>query len=330
MSVLVLGGAGYIGAPLCHFLLRKGRRVVCVDSLRYGNVEALGGLWGVPGFTFVQADIRDIESYRAHLKTADAVVNLAALVGAPVCDKFPEEALEVNQVAVHHLVKALSPNQRLIYTNSNSGYGATDGTSEVDENSPLTPLSVYARTKCEGEKAVLEHPDSVSFRLATVFGVSPRMRFDLLVNDWTRRLVRLGEIAKQPELHSFPVFRIFEPTFCRNYVHVQDVVRAIFHALEHSWGPFALRGVYNCGNPDANRTKWELAQTICKEIGLDECVLAVDPQSKDPDGRNYRVSNAKLLGTGFLFRHILEEGILEVARYVSLLNRERVHEMGNV
>lgn len=326
-SVLVTGAAGYLGSVVVGRLLAVRHRVVGLDSLRYDNARALAPYLGHSHFTFLQADIRDLPAYRQALKNASTVVHLAALVGAPICDRDPEEARQVNELATCALVKELSCHQRLVYTNSNSAYGTSTGDEELTEEAPQNPLSVYARTKCEGEKAVLNHADSVSFRLATVFGVSPRMRFDLLVNDWTMKLSALKDYLASLGGEGLPSFRIFEPGFSRNYVHVRDVAEAIAAAV---WSFDDYQGVYNCGNPDANRTKWELAQTICREIGLDERVLTVDPDQRDPDQRNYRVSNEKILSRGFVFRHSLEAGIREVAQYSSLLTSDNVKEMRNV
>lgn len=323
MRVLVLGGAGYIGSIACQHLLENSNlEVTCVDSLRYNEPTALAHLLGQAGFGFVRADIRDIASYRYELTHADAVVNLAALVGEPVCKQFPIEAEEVNYGAVHTLCQELSLSQYLIQTSTNSGYGTTDGVSEVTEESPLNPISLYGKTKADAEKAVLDRSSSVSFRLATVFGVSPRMRFDLMVNDWTLRLQRIKADARGTLLR---MFCIFEPHYRRNYVHVRDVARGIMHALN-----CGLTGAYNFGNPEADCSKWELAALICKRIGLDTACLAEDLSSRDPDQRNYKVSNKKILGSGFRFWRSLEEGIGEVARYAELLSDDQVALMRNV
>lgn len=332
MRYLILGGCGYCGSTLIPAILQQSvaNEVTCIDNLRYQNASALAGFLGDRRVMFVKGDIRDKVLMQRVLRTADVVVNLAALVGMPVCDKHPLEAVAVNQDAVREFVPLLSPNQTLVQLTSNSGYGATDGQSEVDEDSPLNPVSLYGRTKVEAEKACLDHPRSISLRLATVFGVSPRMRFDLMVNDWTYQLTKKKEIVEGwKEIYPMP-FSIFEPHFSRNYVHVRDVCSAILHVVGHPPYDKGRPGVYNVGNPDANCTKWELAQRICKTIGLDEKFLEVDHASRDEDGRNYRVSNAKILATGFRFRASLEDGIREVSQYARIAPEDAYKTWRNV
>jgi nucleoside-diphosphate-sugar epimerase len=210
----------------------------------------------------------------------------------------------VNEDSIVGLIKTLSPHQRVVYPNTNSGYGQTDGTSQVTENDPVNPISCYGLTKCAAEKAVLEHPNSVCFRLATVFGVSPRMRLDLLVNDFT---YKISHFDAKP-------FQLFEPHFKRNFVGVRDVSRAFMFMLGYDY-----TGVYNLGLPTANLSKIELAHRICHVLNVPKEAVYIG-KGKDPDQRNYIVSNDKILSTGFKFRHELDDGIREVARLCPLLS----------
>jgi nucleoside-diphosphate-sugar epimerase len=309
MRVLVTGCCGYLGSVLVSHLLAAGQEVIGVDSLLYGPGPLLAWL-GNPLFTFHREDIRRLR--REVVGEVDAVVHLAALVGEPVCKKCPGQAWAINAAATHRLVGLLQPGQRFLYPNTNSGYGTTDGQEECDERTPLAPLSDYARSKCEGERAVLCHDNVVSVRLATVFGPSPRMRLDLMVNHFTTVL------ARERVLH------LFEPHFLRNFIHVGDVARVFGHFLHHSH----LRGVYNAGLPQANLTKLELAHTVCDILGLPHSAVLIG-QGQDPDQRNYRVSNERLLATGFFFQHTLEEGIKQVAQLGTLFEPVALEAMRN-
>lgn len=300
--VLVTGCAGYVGSILCGRLLDDGFEVLGVDSLAYGNGQALSHLLGARGFEFFRKDVRDSEGLRPLLRRADAIVPLAAVVGAPACDKHPGWARETNLDAVGDMLAMLSPAQRVVFPNTNSGYGQTEGLRPVTEQDPLTPVSAYGRQKAEAEKMVLDHASSASLRLATVFGASPRMRFDLLVNDFTARLKLEGRLE------------VYEPHHRRNFIHVRDAARAFRKLLIHGH----LRGAYNAGLPDANLTKLELANLVAGTLGLFPPQVTVG-KGTDPDQRNYLVSNDRLLGTGFEFLHTLGDGIREVAQLVDVL-----------
>lgn len=314
-TFLITGGLGYIGCRLTKMLLDRDHKVVCVDDLRYGQGRLLAAFQSYCRYTFVKADVRDVLSYARHTHGADAVIPLAALVGEPVCKLYQREATEVNVDAIARLLKVVGPSQRIIFPTTNSGYGQTDGTSEVDEDSPLNPVSHYGRTKVEAEKIVLVHPNTISFRLATVCGVSLRMRFDLLVNDLTHQLRRAT-----PEK---PVV-LFEPDYWRNFVHIDDVCWAFM-----GFASSQRTGVYNLGDSSANCTKRELARTICRELGLPETVFTVG-DGRDPDQRNYRVSNRKLERAGFSCSKSLSSAILEVDQYVQYLTPTDVAEARNV
>lgn len=325
-TVLVTGCAGYVGSVLTGELLAAGHKVIGVDYLLYDNGRALGGLVGNPGFEFHRHDVCDRTTMRTLASRADVVIPLAALVGAPVCKKHPDEATKVNYQAVKDLADDCSPAQLVLYPNTNSGYGQTAGDEQVTEESPMNPISVYGVTKCNAEKAVLDR-GGVAFRLATVFGVSPRMRFDLMVNDF---VATLGRVWLQ---HQYPnacfawtrTMAIYEPHFKRNFVHVRDVSRAF---IRFATAP-APRGVYNLGLESANLTKWQLAERVCRCIGLDPADSLTVAPGTDPDQRNYVVSNAKLNATGFACEHGLDAGIREVYEYLGFLTEGEIEDMRN-
>ncbi len=313
VKVLVTGAAGYVGSTLCQRLLRDDFEVVGLDSCIYNNEQAIFGLLGDSNFTFSLFDVRDEEAMRAVVQTVDAVIPLAAVVGAPACDAKPAYAKAVNLTAIRQLVNHLSPNQRIIYPNTNSGYGQTDGKEEVTEEGPLAPVSLYGRTKVEAEKIVLDHPQGVTLRLATVFGPSPRMRFDLLVNEYTRCICMDGKLE------------VFDPHYKRNFVHVRDVARVFVRML----ADHRLKGTYNVGLPEANLSKLELAYFVAGCMGVYPMDAVTVGEGTDPDQRNYLVSNAKLLATGFKFKHDLKCGIEGVAQMVSLLTPPAIQRMRN-
>lgn len=294
-KVLVSGCAGYIGSLLTKSLLDRGYRVIGVDSFIHNNQYAINGLIG-PNFIFKKMDIRD-SFFPTLAKEVDTVFHTAARVGAPLCAKDEQLTKEVNEDATISLVNSLT-DQRLIYLCTNSGYGVSDDW--CTEQSPLNPISAYGVTKVNGEKAVLNYKNSASLRLATVFGASIRPHMDLMVNNFTS------------ELYFFKKMKIFEGHFRRNFVGINDVVRAMIWMLDPNYS-----GVYNCGNPDANLTKTQLAHIICDELGLDKSVVT-DGEGKDPDGRDYLVSNKKLLDTRFEFRQSLRDGIQDIVTLCKL------------
>lgn len=311
--VLVTGCAGYIGSILTGHLLLKGCRVIGTDNFWYGNYGGVLPHLGHERFEFHDLDSTDAGGLRPLVQRADAIMPLAAIVGGPACEREPEDAEKVNSAAIRLLTRMASPGQRIIYPNTNSGYGSTDGVRACTEWDPMSPISVYGKTKCDGEKAVLDRVNGVSLRLATVFGVSPRMRFDLMVNDFVCQLSR-----HRP-------FSIFEPHFKRNFVHIRDVARAFFFMLSHDY----LHGPFNLGLPDANLTKWELATTICDTLNIDKDRLRVG-DGRDPDQRNYLISNERITLNGFVFRHGLVQGIREVATLCQHIGNNDITSMRNV
>lgn len=297
--VLVTGGLGYIGSILCEHLLAAGYEVTALDNLMYGTgQQGLYHLCANPRFDFVKGDVRDEGVMAAALKPADIVVPLAAVVGAAACDRDPALTTSVNFESIRLLNRLRSPRQLVIYPNTNSGYGATTGEQFCTEDTPLEPISLYGRTKVDAERELLGSPNAVAFRLATVFGFSPRMRLDLLVNHFVYAAVRDGYLV------------LFEKDFKRNFVHVRDVADAMIHAI--TTAPNMVGGVYNLGLDSANLSKEELARKVQEYVP--NFYLHFAPIGEDPDKRNYVVSSARLRAAGFEARRTLDDGIRELLK----------------
>jgi nucleoside-diphosphate-sugar epimerase len=304
VKVLVTGGAGYIGSVLVPSLLQAGHHVTVVDSLLYGQTSLLD-VCHDPRLEIVRGDVRNRPLMQRLVDGQDVLIPLAALVGAPLCARDPDNACAVNLGAVELLLQLRDPAQRVIYPNTNSGYGLGQGESFCTEDTPLQPISVYGRTKCQAEQAVLSAGNAVTFRLATVFGVSPRMRLDLLVNDFTYRAATDGFVV------------LFEAHFKRNYVHVRDVARTFLHAIDNFE---TMRDEpYNVGLSDANLSKQELCERIQRYVPSFYFVEAA--LGEDPDKRNYVVSNAKIEATGFRPRYSLDDGIVELLKAYQVVRR---------
>lgn len=290
MKVLVTGAAGYIGSVLVGELLARGHLVLAFDNLACGS-SSLVRYSRDPSFVFYPGDVRSRSQMEAVLREVDAIIPLAAIVGMPACDKDPIAAQEINLDAIRLLLELRSDSQRVIFPNTNSGYGHRE---EVcTEETPLAPISLYGRLKCEAERQVIEKSNTVSVRLATVFGLSPRMRRDLLVNDLVWRAMREGRLG------------IFEGHAMRNYVHVRDVADAFAMLVSGS-----ITGVYNFGNDACNLSKLDLARKIAHYLRID--VGATN--GEDRDKRNYVVSSAKLSRAGIQARIDLDRGIDELIR----------------
>jgi nucleoside-diphosphate-sugar epimerase len=306
MRVLVTGGAGYIGSILVPTLLRAGHQVTVVDSMMFGQSSLLDVCCD-PNLTIVRGDARDKALMERLVDGQDVLIPLAALVGAPLCAKEPDMACSLNVGAVELLLSLRNNDQKVIYPNTNSGYGLGLGASECTEESPLQPISLYGRTKCEAEQMVLDAGNSVTFRLATVFGVSPRMRLDLLVNDFTHRAVTDGFVV------------LFEAHFKRNYIHVRDVARAFMHAIDNFE---TMKGEpYNVGLSEANLSKLELCERIKQFVP--KFYITEAHIGEDPDKRNYIVSNAKIEATGFKPAHALDAGIQELIKGYQVIRRSQ-------
>lgn len=300
--ILVTGGAGYLGSIMVPALLAEGHRVTVVDNFRYRQ-NSLAAVCADQGLALIRGDVRDEALMGRLIPAADVVIPLAALVGAPICAADPVGATSTNRDAVLMMLKKLSPNQMVLMPTTNSAYGSGDQNNFCTEESPLNPLSRYAVDKVEVEKALMQHPGAISFRLATVFGMSPRMRLDLLVNDFTHRAVTDRFLV------------LFEGHFKRNYIHIRDVARVFLHGLAHF---DRMRGqIYNVGLSEANLSKWELCERIKKQVP--DFVFLEAPVGQDPDQRNYIVSNEKLEKTGFATAHSLDQGIAEIIKGCAMI-----------
>lgn len=309
-SILVTGGAGYLGSTMVPLLLQAGHTVTVVDNFMYRQAS-LNQLCCDPRFNVVRGDIRSEETMAPLLAKADVVIPLAAYVGAPLCQADPVGAQTVNYDAVLMMLRNVSPDQAVLMPTTNSAYGSGDENNFCTEESPLRPISKYAIDKVEIEKHLMEHPNAVSFRLATVFGMSPRMRLDLLVNDFTWRAVHDRFVV------------LFEGHFKRNYIHVRDVARAFLHGLENF---SAMRGkIFNVGLSDANLSKVELCEVLQRHIPDFHFVEAA--VGNDPDQRNYIVSNARIEATGYRPTVSIDDGIIELMKGYRMI-RNSVH--GNV
>lgn len=297
--VLVTGGLGYLGSIVCEHLLDAGYRVAALDNLMYGTgQQGLYHLCANPEFDFLKGDVRDEDTMRSALKSADVVIHLAAIVGAAACDRDPALAESVNLDSVRLLNRFRSPNQLVIFPNTNSGYGATTGESYCTEETPLEPISIYGRTKVDAERLLLNSPNAIALRLATVFGFSPRMRLDLLVNHFVYAAVKEGYLV------------LFEKDFKRNFVHVRDVADCMLHAMANR--SRMVGNVYNLGLDSANVSKEELALRVKEHVP--NFYIHFAPIGQDPDKRNYVVSSAKLKGVGFEAKRSLDDGIRELIK----------------
>lgn len=302
MKILITGGAGYLGSVLAPTLLAQRHEVTVLDGFLFRQTSLMD-CCQYEKFQVVRGDCRDESLVKPLVEKADVIIPLAALVGAPMCDRDKVAAQTTNQDAVQMLCRLASKDQRVIYPTTNSGYGVGEAGKFCTEETPLNPISLYGVTKVEAERAVLERGNSISFRLATVFGVSPRMRMDLLVNDFVYRAVMDRAVV------------VFEGHFKRNYIHIRDVARVFLHALENI---DAMRGrAYNVGLDDANLSKLELCAEIKKQ--LQKFVYLEAPIGEDPDKRDYIVSNARLYATGFRPEWSLQRGITELIKSYTVL-----------
>jgi nucleoside-diphosphate-sugar epimerase len=297
MNILVTGGAGYLGSILVPALLEAGHRVQVLDNFMFRQAS-LNHVCANPNFDVVRGDFRDGELMSRLVKDKDVVIPLAALVGAPLCKQDTVGATTTNLDAPLALMKMLSRQQRVLMPITNSGYGVGEAGKFCTEETPLRPISLYGIHKVEVEKAVLDHGNAISFRLATVFGMAPRMRVDLLVNDFVYRAVTDSAVV------------LFESHFKRNFIHVRDVTRAFMHGLENFE---AMKGhAFNVGLSDANLSKVELCGRIQKQVP--RFVYVDAPVGEDPDKRDYIVSNEKIEKTGFRPAQSLDAGIAELIK----------------
>lgn len=300
--VLVTGGAGYIGSVLCKQLLDRGHRVTVLDSFLYRQ-NSLLDCCAFETFRVVRGDCRDERIITDLLHDADVIIPLAALVGAPLCNRDRVGAYTINFEAVQMLTKLTSQQQQIIFPVTNSGYGIGQPGVPCTEDSPLRPISLYGETKVKAERVVLDRGNAITLRLATVFGASPRMRMDLLVNDFVWRAVHDRAVV------------VFEGHCKRNYIHIRDVVKAFLHAMDHFES--MKNRPYNVGLDDANLSKLELCREIQRHIP--QFVFFEAPIGEDPDKRDYIVSNERILSTGFKPDWSLERGIQELTKCYTIV-----------
>ena len=296
-NILVTGGAGYLGSTMVPSLLDFGHKVTVVDNCMYKQ-SSLNHVCFNKNLTLVNCDVRIKDDFLKYLKSADIIIPLAAFVGAPLCKKDPVGATSVNRDSLIMMLENISKEQRIIMPTTNSAYGTGDKNNYCTEESPLNPISQYAIEKVDVEKRLMEHPNFISYRLATVFGMSPRMRLDLLVNDFVYRAVYDRFII------------LFEGHFKRNYIHVRDITKAFIHAIDNYES--MKNQIFNVGLSDANISKMELCERINKFVN--DFVFLEAEVGKDPDQRNYIVSNEKIEKTGFKPSVSLDDGILELIK----------------
>jgi len=301
-NILITGGAGYIGSVLTRSLLEQNHKVTVLDNLLFDQSSLLD-VCKFESFNIIVGDVRDEKLIKNIISKFDIIIPLAAIVGAPLSEKLPRDTKEINEDAIKLMCKYLSKNQIIIMPVTNSGYGAGKPEKIYTEESPLNPISMYGKTKVNAEKIVRDRGNFVSFRLATVFGMSPRMRLDLLVNNFVYLAVNQRSLS------------IFEGHFKRNYIHIQDVVKVFSYTIDNF--EKLKNNIFNFGLEDANLSKLELAHKI-KDFVPDLKILE-DKNRQDPDKRNYIVSNKKILNTGFKMDWSLEKGISELIKGIKIL-----------
>ncbi len=306
MKILVTGGAGYIGSVLVPTLLRGGHKVVVLDNFMYNQTSLLDCCYD-KNLTIVRGDTRDKTLVTKLLKDADAIFPLACLTGAPLCAKDPVGAETILFDSIKMILDSRSKNQMVIFPTTNSGYGVGEKGKFCDEKTPLRPISLYGQLKVKAEEAILGSGNGITLRLATAFGVSPRMRLDLLVNDFTYRAV----------YDRFVV--IFEGHFKRNYIHVRDISKAFIHCLNNF--DRMKNEPYNVGLSDANLSKIELCEEIKKQVP--EFYYIESKIGEDPDKRDYIVSNEKIEKAGFKPDVSLQDGLRELIKGYQIIKRNQ-------
>jgi nucleoside-diphosphate-sugar epimerase len=296
MKVLITGGAGYLGSVITGKMLNEGYEVTVLDKLIFNQVSLLS-YTSNPNFRFIHGDVRDESLLERLCNESDVIIPLAAIVGFPACASEPELAKDINFKQIVNIVKYCNnKGKKILYPNTNSGYGLGTGQIECDEESPLTPISVYGQTKCEAENFLKTSTDAIIFRLATVFGVSPRMRTDLLVNDFTYKAITDKYIV------------VFEKSFKRNFIHIQDVANVFLFMLKNY---DKYKGeIFNVGLSSANLSKQELLEKIQEHVK--NFAVSYNDFYEDPDKRNYIVSNIKVESTGWKAEWDLDKGIEEL------------------
>ena len=305
-KILVTGGAGYLGSVLVPELLKSGHKVSVLDNFIFRQ-DSLLDCCHYRSFEVIRGDVRDKALIKKLTRDKDIIIPLAALVGAPLCDIDKAGAESVNRDAIKALAEALSKQQRIIFPTSNSGYGIGQKGIYCTEETPLNPISLYGKTKVDAEKIILDRGNGISLRLATVFGMSPRMRLDLLVNNFTYRAVKDRFIA------------VFEGHAKRDYIHIRDVARSFIHAIDRF--DRMKDQAYNVGLSDANLSKLELCAEIKKQVP--DFLYFEAPVGKDPDKRDYIISNEKIEKAGFRPEYSMEMGIGELIKGYAIINNNR-------
>lgn len=308
-KILVSGGAGYLGSVLVPMLLKNGFEVTVIDNFRFGQLSLLD-CCADKNLKIIKGDVRDDTLMAEQMENKDYIIPLAALVGFPLCEQYPADAVMTNLNAIQSVLKLRSSSQRIIFPCTNSGYGTVGSDKFCTEESPLLPISLYGRTKVRAEQAIRDSGNSVTFRFATLFGASPRMRMDLLVNDFVHRAM----YERRTE--------IFEGDFKRNFLHVRDAANAFLFAISHF---DEMEGkAYNCGLSDTNISKLELCERIKEHIpDFKYC----EGSGNDPDKRNYIVSNERLEKAGWKAEYSLDDGIEELIKVYTVTGERRY---GNV
>ena len=305
-KILVTGGAGYLGSTMVPELLKAGNQVTVLDNFFY-HQNSLAHVCHDTNLKVINGDIRLKEIMTAAMSEADIIIPLAAFVGAPLCNKDPVGATTINRDAILMMLELANDDQAILMPTTNSAYGSGNDNNFCDEESELHPITQYAKEKVEIEKVLMDRKNSISFRLATVFGMSPRMRIDLLVNDFTYRAVHDKFIV------------LFESHFKRNYIHIRDVTRVFLHGIANF---DSMRGnIFNVGLSEANLSKKELCEAI--NIHAPDFMFIEAPIGKDPDQRNYIVSNEKIEGTGFKPLHSLDAGIQELIKGYTMIKNTK-------
>lgn len=303
-QILITGGAGYLGSVVTQRFLDAGYRVTVLDNLMYGQ-HSLFHFCANPDFEFIYGDVRDEYTLKKILSGVDAIIPLAAIVGAPACQRDPLLARSVNLDAIRLILKLRSNDQLIVYPTTNSGYGTKSGNIYCTEETPLEPISLYGETKVQAEKELLDSSNTITLRLATVFGMSPRMRLDLLVNHFVYAAVTDRYLV------------IFEKDFKRNYIHIRDVADCFLYCVENA--PRMTGKPYNVGLDTANLSKEELALKI--KAFVPDFYIHFAEIGSDPDKRNYVVSNERLRQAGFEAQRTIEDGIRELLKGYRMLGR---------
>lgn len=304
-KILVTGGAGYLGSVLVPLLLSKGHEVTVLDNFYFNQSTLLDSCLN-PNFEVVRGDARNEQLMAGLIEGKEYIIPLAAMVGFPLCKADEVAAETTNLGAIKTILKLRKPEQRIIYPCTNSGYGVGEGDKFCTEDTPMRPISLYGTTKTEAERLILEAGNSLTFRFATVFGASPRMRIDLLVNDFVYRAV-FDRTAV-----------VFEGNFKRNYIHIRDAVGAFAWGMEHF---DEMKGkAYNCGLSSANLSKLELCAKIQEHIP--SFVYMEAPIGEDPDKRDYIVSNERLEATGWKPKYTLDDGIEELKKVYTIIKNK--------